>query len=98
MRGFLRLERDYIVTSLQRLLVALVVHGYALLSPLELELLLRLLDLIQDHPAGIPRIPLVFLFLVDLPYLLSIVHLVVQHIVKVGLAPKRQYELKGTYF
>ena len=87
MRGFLRLERDHIVTSLQRLLVALVVHCDALLSPLELELLLRLLDLIQDHPAGIPRIPLVFLFLVDLPYLLCIVHLVVQHIVKVGLAP-----------
>ena len=81
------LKRYHIVASLQRFLVALVVHCYALLSSLNLDLLLGLLDLIQDHPAGIPSIPLIFLFLVDLPDLVHILHLVVQHVVKVGLTP-----------
>jgi hypothetical protein len=69
-------------------LVTLVVHGYALLRSLNLDLLLGLLDLIQYHPAGITSIPLIFLFLVYFPNLVHIFHLVVQHIVKVGLTPK----------
>ena len=82
------LERDHIVASLQRFLVTLVVHGNALFGSLQLDLLLCLFDLIQDHPAGIPSIPLIFLFLVDLPDLVHIFHLVVQHVVKVGFTPK----------
>ena len=86
------LKRDHIVASLQRFLVTLVVHGYALLRSLNLDLLLGLLDLIQDHPPGIPSISIIFLFLVYLPNLFHIFNLVVQHIVKVGLTPK-YYEI-----